>query len=69
MEEPLQHKVYKALESIREDDNAQTEFRTLVERLLQVLAGERDRAKLTAGLPTELGEEINELLSHFTPPS
>jgi len=69
LEEPLKHKVYKLLTSIREDDDAPTEFRTLVERLLQVLAGEQDKAKLTAGLPTELGEEMNELLSRFTPPS
>jgi len=69
LEEPSEHKVYNLLTSIREDHAAPAELRTLVERLLQVLAGERDRAKLTARLPTERGEEMNELLSRFTPPS
>jgi len=68
-EEPAAHEVYKVLTTIHDDEDAPAELRTLAERLISVLHGERDREKLIIDLPNELSEAMDKLLSSIPPPS
>jgi tetratricopeptide (TPR) repeat protein len=64
-EHPTEHEVFKALTAIGGDANAPAELRALAERLISVLNGERDRAKITVGLRTELSEAMDALLTRI----
>ena len=64
--QPTEHEIFKFLTDVAADADAPAELRTLAERLLALLNGERDRAKLTVGLAPELSEAMEKLLARVS---
>ncbi len=63
------HEAYGILTTLRDREDMPEELRALAERLISVLHRERNRDKLLAGLPIELSEAMDKLLSSIPPPS
>jgi len=64
--QPTEHEIFKFLTDVAADADASAELRTLAERLLALLNGERDRGKFTAGLAPELSDVMERLLARVS---